>query len=119
MLIVDDEAVIAEMVKTMLERFGYRADIFNSGLAAVAAFEDQPGRYDLLISDLTMPHMTGLDLADQLHARRPGLPVIIMTGFGDSLNEPTLRRYGIRQVIGKPVLLKELAGAMRRVLDGQ
>jgi PAS domain S-box-containing protein len=116
-LIVDDEAVIAEMVKTMLERFGYETDVFNSGIAAAEAFEAQPGRYDLLISDLTMPHMTGLDLADKLHGQRPDLPVIIMTGFGDSLTDPTLRRYGVRQVIGKPVLLQELAAAVRKVLD--
>ncbi len=117
MLVVDDEVVIAYMVKTMLERFGYRADAFESASAAVAAFEKRPGGYDLLVSDLTMPRMTGLDLTARLHARQPGLPVILMTGFGDSLTERELRRYGIRRVIGKPVMLKELAAAVHQVLD--
>ncbi len=91
-LVVDDEVVIAEMVRTMLERFGYRTDAFSSASAAVATFEKHPGGYDLLVSDLTMPRMTGLDLADRLHIRRPHLPVIIMTGFGDRLTESALRR---------------------------
>ncbi len=116
-LVVDDEAVIAEMVKTMLVRFGYRVDAFSTATDAVVAFEKRPGSYALLISDLTMPHMTGLDLADRLHARRPELPVIILTGFGDSLTGADLRRYGIRRVMGKPVMLRDLAAAVRRVLD--
>jgi len=64
-----------------------------------------------------MPQMTGLDLADQLHKENPDLPVIIMTGFGDSLTVPTLERYGVKQVIAKPVGVKELASAIRKVLD--
>ncbi len=116
-MIVDDEPVIAEMVKTMLENFGYKADIFKTGMKAVIAFEQRPHQYDLLITDLTMPQMTGLDLADQLHKTNPELPIIIMTGFGDNLTQPTLKRYGIKQVIGKPVVVKELASAVRKVLD--
>ncbi len=116
-MIVDDEPVIAEMVKTMLENFGYKADIFKTGVEAVEVFEQQPQKYDLLITDLTMPQMTGLDLADRLHEDNPELPVIIMTGFGDSLTTPTQKRYGIKQVIGKPVVVKELALAVRNVLD--
>ena len=116
-LIVDDEPVIAEMVKTMLENFGYRAHIYKTGMDAVEAFERQPQNYDLLITDLTMPQMTGLDLADKLHETTTALPVIIMTGFGDSLTKPTLKRYGIKQVISKPVVVKELARAVRHVLD--
>lgn len=118
-LIVDDEAVIAEMVQAMLKKFGYVADFYNSGLTAAEAFKNQPEKYDLLISDLTMPQMTGLDLADKLHEHCPSLPVIIMTGFGDNLTKPTLERYGIRQVIGKPVSVKELTVAVRNVLDGR
>ncbi len=116
-MIVDDEPVIAEMVKTMLENFGYQAHIYKTAMEAVEAFEGQPQQFDLLITDLTMPQMTGLDLADQLHETSPKFPVIIMTGFGDNLTKPTLKRYGIRQVIGKPVIVKELATAVRKVLD--
>jgi len=116
-MIVDDEPAISEMVKSMLENFGYKADIYKTGLAAIEAFEQQPDKYDLLLSDLTMPQMTGLDLADQLHKKNPKLPVIIMTGFGDSLTVPTLEHYGIKRVIAKPVGVKELATTVRKVLD--
>jgi PAS domain S-box-containing protein len=116
-MIVDDEPGIAVMVKKMLEGFGYKTDVYNTGLAALKAFKQQPDKYDLLISDLTMPHMTGLDLADQLHKERPELPVVIMTGFSDSLTVPTQDRHGIKQVIGKPIVARELAATVRKVLD--
>lgn len=116
-MVVDDEPVIAEMVKMMLEKFGYKVEVFKTGPAAIEAFQQQPGKYDLLLTDLTMPQMTGLDLADQLHKEHPEFPVMIMTGYGDSLTVPTLERYGIQQIIGKPVTVKELATAVRNVLD--
>ena len=64
-----------------------------------------------------MPQMTGLDLADNLHKIKSNLPIVIMTGFGDSITEKTRKRYGIQQVIGKPIVLSELTGAIRKVLD--
>ncbi len=116
-MIVDDDSEIAEMVKMMLENFGYKADVYKTGLDATKAFKQQPDKYDLLISDLTMPKMTGLDLADQLHKERPELPVVIMTGFGDSLTVSTQEQYGIKQVIGKPIALRELTAVVRKLLD--
>ncbi|MCP4152845.1 MAG: transporter substrate-binding domain-containing protein [bacterium] len=116
-MIVDDEPVIAEMVKLMLEHFGYKADTYQDGIEALKAFKKQPQKYDLLISDLTMPHMTGLDLATQLHKERPELPVVIMTGFGGSLTPATQERYGIIQVMAKPVSVKELAAVVRDIFD--
>ncbi len=99
-MIVDDEAAIAEMVKRMLGNFGYKADVFKTGLNAIKAFKQSSNKYDLLISDLTMPQMTGLDLADELHKVKPEFPVMIMTGFGDSITIPTQKQYGIKQIIG-------------------
>ncbi len=116
-IVVDDEPVIVDMVKMMLENFGYKVDAFTDGLEVVQAFKQQPDKYDLLVSDLTMPKMTGLDLADQLHKENPDLPVMIMTGFGDSITGPTLEKHCIKQVIGKPILVKELIAAVKEVLD--
>ncbi len=116
-MIVDDEPAIAEMVKTMLEKLGYTAHVYNTGLAAIEAFSQEPDKYDLLISDLTMPQMTGLDVADEMHSKKSRFPVVIMTGFGDSLTMPTLERYGIAEVIGKPISLRDLATAIRKILE--
>ncbi|MCK4986170.1 MAG: response regulator [Desulfobacterales bacterium] len=116
-MIVDDEPAIAKMVKEMLENFGYKAEVYYSGLAAIKVFKQKPDKYDLLISDLTMPQMTGLDLADQLHKADPELPILIMTGFSDKLNSATQKKYGIKQVIGKPIVVKDLAETVRKVLD--
>ena len=117
LMIVDDEPDIAEMVKRMLDNFGYKANVYKTALAALKAFKQQPDKYDLLVSDLTMPQMTGLDLANQLHKEDPEFPIMIMTGFGDKLTAATQKKYGIKQVIRKPIVIKELAVAVRKVLD--
>lgn len=116
-LLVDDDELVANLSKTMLERLGYKVDLFKSGIEGLKAFRARPEKYDLLISDLTMPNMTGLDLAGQLQKIRPGFPMMIMTGYGESLNEDTRRTYGIKQVIGKPMEMTKLAAAVRQVLD--
>ncbi len=116
-LIVDDEPAIAQMVQTMLTNFGYKADVFKTATDAIDSFKKNPDRYDMAISDLTMPHMTGLDLADHLHSIKPTLPVIIMTGFGDNLTKASQEHYGVKRVLSKPVSVIELATATRLILD--
>ncbi len=116
-LIVDDDKTIADMMKQMLVRIGYKADVYHNSLDALKVIQQQPEKYDLLISDLTMPGMTGLDLSEKLQKIRSGFPIIIMTGYGNSLTSATLNQYGIQQVIGKPIEVKELAIAIRDVLD--
>jgi PAS domain S-box-containing protein len=116
-IIVDDEVEIANLVKRMLENFGYNADIYQNGIDALKAIKQQPGKYDLLISDLTMPQMNGLDLADQIHKNNPKFPILIMTGFGDNITLATQKKYGIKQVIGKPIIIQDLTTAVRSVLD--
>jgi PAS domain S-box-containing protein len=114
-MVVDDENTIADMVKRMLEKFGYQVNVFNSGLDALKAFKQTPNKYDLLISDLTMPQMTGLDLADILHQRDPDFPIVLMTGFGDNVTPASQNRYGISHVISKPII-KRLMSVVREVL---
>ena len=116
-LVVDDELAVSELVKRILENFGYKAKVFKNGLDALQAFKKKPGEFDLIISDLTMPKMTGLDLADRLHKEYPDFPVMIMTGFGDSLTETTRERYGIKNVISKPIVVKDLTAAVRKIFD--
>ncbi|KAA3656970.1 MAG: response regulator, partial [Calditrichaeota bacterium] len=117
-LVVDDDKEVAEIVKKMLEMIGYEVDCQINSFEAVKFFNEHPGKYDLLISDLTMSDLTGLDLAQHVLTLRPDLPVIIMTGYGDDLNEETRQQHGIKQVLGKPITLIDLANAVRSVFDG-
>jgi CheY-like chemotaxis protein len=116
-LVVDDDENVAALIGTMLGSLGYEVEIRHSSVDALNVFRRQPEKYDLLISDLTMPDMTGLDLAKEAHVVRPGFPVMIMTGYGNSLDEDTRRGYGINKVVGKPLAMSELAMAVRGVLD--
>ncbi len=116
-LVVDDDKIIADMVKRMLVKCGYKVDVYYNSLEALRVIKQLPDKYDLLISDLTMPNMTGLDLSKKLQKLRSEIPIIIMTGYGDNLTDATLRKHGIKQVIGKPIVMKELANAIRQDLD--
>lgn len=116
-LIVDDDDAVATIVAKMLKTLGYVVEFRTSSEAALQAFRSEPNKYDLLISDLTMPDMTGLDLAQQVLQVQPGLPVMIMTGYGDNLTENTRKKFGIKQVLGKPIMMSDLASAVREILD--
>ncbi len=116
-LVVDDEPAIAQMVQTILNNFGYKTELFNSAADALKVFMNNPGNYDLVVTDLTMPHMTGLDLADKLHSEKQDFPVIIMTGFGDNLTKSSQEHYGVKRVLSKPVSVVEIASAVRSILD--
>lgn len=116
-LVVDDDVFVAKLVKSMLEKLGYKVSSFNSSRDALENFRQHPQIYDLLISDLTMPEMTGLELAEQVQKVSPDFPVMIMTGYGEELNEDSNRTYGIRKVIGKPLEMQRLAITVRELLE--
>lgn len=117
LLIVDDENAVIGMLKEMLEQLGYRIDAQTSSIEAVKVFRQHPDKYDLVISDFTMPSMTGLELSRQLQEIRSGIPFMLMTGRVDMLTDDTIKEFGIKKVIGKPILTQELASAIREVLD--
>jgi CheY-like chemotaxis protein len=110
-LFVDDEPALADISCRMLTRLGYQVDVRTSPVEALEAFRVHPSRYDLVITDLTMPQMTGLQLARRLIAIRPELPVILCTGFGDQDTEARAGASGIRTVLLKPLILRDLAEA--------
>jgi len=116
-MIVDDEPVIADMVKNMLESFGYKSEVFKTGFDVIKAYKKQPDKFDLLVTDLTMPNITGLDIANELHKEHADLPIVIITGFGDNITNATRQRYGINEIVGKPIVVRELAETVRKVLD--
>ncbi len=117
-LLVDDEAAIARLEKQMLERLGYQVTFRVSSLEALSAFKAAPESYDLVITDMSMPNMTGDRLARELIAIRPDIPVILCTGFSDRMNPDQARAMGIKGFLMKPVVKTEMAASVRKVLDG-
>ncbi len=118
-LLVDDEAQILKMLDYMLTSLGYETRSMESSREALKAFLAAPDQVDLVITDMTMPEMTGLRLAQEMLAARPDLPVILCTGFSALVSEREIREMGIRELVLKPVVRRDLALAVRRALNGR
>jgi signal transduction histidine kinase len=116
-LLVDDEVSVVHLEKQMLERLGYRTTSFTDSRDALAAFETAPSRFDLVITDMHMPNLTGLQLAEKMIAVKPGLPVILCTGFSERINREEIGVMGIRDLLMKPVGMMDLAHKVREMLD--
>jgi DNA-binding NtrC family response regulator len=116
-LYVDDEELLASIGKEMLAFLGYKVTVRFSSLDALEAFRANPERFDLVITDTTMPNMTGGALAMALLKVRPGMPIILTSGFSQKMSEEEARRIGVREFIMKPISLDNLARTVRRVLD--
>jgi PAS domain S-box-containing protein len=115
-LFVDDEPVLGDVAQKMMQRLGYRATVFRSSEAALTAFQSDPTAFDALITDLTMPAMTGVELALQVLATRPALPVILVSGSSGQLTATELRKLGIRELLSKPLDYGTLARILNQVL---
>jgi len=118
-LLVDDEEMLPDMGRAMLERLGYEVTIHTSSLEALAAFQSEPGSFDAVITDQTMPEMTGVELARKMLQIRPELPVILCTGFSNLVNEAQAKSYGIKGFALKPLTKKTMATLLRKVLNSQ
>jgi len=116
-LFVDDEPFQTDLGRQMLGRLGYRVQAFARSTEALEAFQADPGAFDLLITDMTMPEMTGDELARRVMALRPDMPVILCTGYSERITEETASALGIRGFVMKPVVISELALLLRKVLD--
>jgi DNA-binding NtrC family response regulator len=114
---VDDEITLVEIGKGMLEKLGYRVEIRTSPREALEAFRANSEKFDLLITDMTMPEMTGDQLAHEFRTLRPTLPIIIATGFSKALTPEKTALMGINGIIMKPFTLQEMATAVRDALD--
>ncbi|MHC4457004.1 MAG: ATP-binding protein [Planctomycetota bacterium] len=118
-LLIDDEAQIVQMEQQMLQRLGYHVTIRTSSVDALDTFRKQPHKFDLVITDMTMPDMTGMDLAPQLLKIRPDIPIIICSGFSEVITEDKVKSIGIREFIQKPIAINDLAMTMRKVLGNK
>jgi DNA-binding NtrC family response regulator len=115
-LLVDDEPALAEAASLSLEHYGYRVIGLHSAADALAAFHRQPGGFDLVITDLTMPGMSGIELANALYEARPELPVILASGFGSARTSHFGHGPGIRAVLPKPFTTDVLARTVHQLL---
>ncbi len=115
-LLVDDEEVIIRLERQMLERLGYRVSYRTSSPDALKVFSANPYSFDLVITDMTMPTMTGDELARELIAVRGDIPIIICTGFSERIDEAKAATIGIKGVMMKPFVKSEMAGMLRKVL---
>jgi PAS domain S-box-containing protein len=116
-LFVDDEEPLAEMGEELLSKLGYRVTIKTSSTEALALLKADPTQFDVLITDQTMPDMTGIQLAREVLALRPDMPIIMCTGFSHLVDAETARRAGIKAFTLKPVTKREIGRTVRKVLD--
>jgi CheY-like chemotaxis protein len=117
-LLIDDDASVLDVTKRMLEHLGYQVIPASNPLDALDLFRGSPDRFDLVITDLSMPHMAGDDLAREIQGIRLGMPVIIHSGNFDRITSARARETGIRHFVPKPSGMKDLARAVHLVLDG-
>ncbi len=115
-LIVDDEHIIVELEKKMLEQLGYEVTARTSSIEAFEAFCASPEKFDMVITDMTMPQMTGIQLARKLMEIKPNLPIILMTGFSKQFDQSAAMAMGIKGFLMKPVVKRVLAETIRNVL---
>ena len=101
----------------MLCRLGYRLTVRTSSVKALELFRNTPDEFDLVVTDMTMPHMPGDTLARELISIRQDIPIIVCTGYSDRINSEIAKEIGIRELVMKPVVMKEIATTIRRVLD--
>lgn len=116
-IFVDDEDALAEMGRDMLEGIGYQVTATTSSTHALEIFRADPYRFDLVVTDMTMPGMTGKDLAEELLRIRPNIPIVLCTGFSGLISEAEAKELGIRAFLLKPLYLRDIAGTLRKVLD--
>jgi PAS domain S-box-containing protein len=116
-LFVDDEEQIANVVQQILERLGYHVAARTSSVEALEAFQAQPEKFDLVITDLTMPNMTGTELAKRLIDIRSDIPIILCTGFSEAISRERARAIGIREYVMKPINTHDLAKTIRKALN--
>ena len=116
-LFIDDEPSLVKMGRLILESLGYKVETRTSSLEALELFKARPDRFDLVITDMTMPHMTGDVLAGKLMQIRPDIPVILCTGYSARMNEKKAWDMGIRAFIMKPFLKHKIAETVRKILD--
>ncbi len=115
-MLVDDEVLLCNLLAGRLTKFGFNVMQFSESREALRHLTDNPDDFDLLLTDQQMPHLTGLELTNHAHALRPDLPVVLMTGFSESVSAANCREFGIFGYVEKPFSVEKLAETIREAL---
>lgn len=115
-LFVDDEATVAKLAQRSLSRLGYTVTIFTDSVEALDSFRSAPGDFDVIVTDLTMPRLTGEKLAREAKGIRPDIPVVLCTGFSEKITKENAAEYGIDEFAMKPVAATALSWIIRRAV---
>lgn len=118
-LCVDDERMIVDMQEVLLRNLGYAVQVTTESTEALEMVRAAPDEFDLVITDQTMPKMTGVELAEELLKIRPDLPIILCTGFSSIVTEEKVKSMGVKELVYKPLAKKELALLIRKVLNNE
>lgn len=116
-LFVDDEKILVDIGKESLEGLGYKVEARTSSYDALEVFRIQPDKFDIIITDMTMPKMTGEKLAAEIQKIRSDIPIVLCTGYSSSINRENALSTGISDMLMKPITLNDMANTVRRVLD--
>jgi len=116
-LLIDDEVLLCEMGQNILERLGYQVTTCNSSFEALAIFQNSPDEFDLVLTDQTMPEMTGADLSRKILQIRPEMPIILCTGYSNLIDERAAKSIGIKEFALKPITRDTISFLVRKVLD--
>ena len=117
-LFVDDEVFQADVGHQLLARLGYDVTASTDSVEALSLFEKDPSAFDLVVTDMTMPRLSGKRLAQRMRAIRPDVPMILCSGFSSSIDESNIGEMGFSAYLKKPLMIKEMADAVRQALDG-
>jgi nitrogen-specific signal transduction histidine kinase len=117
-LFIDDEEMLVDLGSEMLKKLGYRVESTTNPIRGIEIFRKRPDGFDLVITDMTMPQITGDELAVKLMKIKPDIPIILCTGYNERINEEKAKKLGIRAFQMKPLVMRELAEKIRKVLDG-
>lgn len=116
-LVIDDEPAITNMLKLYLKSIGYSVTTSNDNIEPLEVFRSSPDKYDLVITDMTMPRITGVELAQTIKMIRPETPVILCTGFSENVNVHNAAKLNIDAFLMKPVEIAKMIKTVRKVLD--
>ncbi len=116
---MDDEKKLTQIFQEVFTSYGYKINTFTDPLSAWAHFEKRPDAYDLVITDMAMPSLTGMELVKKILALRPELPTIFCTGFSEAINKEKAMEIGIRMYYQKPVMIANMVESVRMILDNE
>lgn len=116
-LYIDDDPYINDVIQDILKIIGYESEVYQNSMSALELIESQPDSFDLILTDMNMPHMNGIELSKELQHTCPDLPIILCTGHGERITKELVSDVGVKYVLSKPFTMKQLETAVHEVLD--